>query len=149
MEFCSISLRHPLRVVEYIYYEERANVFVLVCDNIFNKIVLDLFHFYLCLRVSFCLSFCLPLSLFICLCACAHEYWCPQKPEEGVRTHGAGVTDSSEQSSVGAWNWILFFCKSSKCHLGNLSSPFHGIFNKKNNLKLLRCHLIKYAGHQA
>lgn len=61
MEFCSISFRHPLRAVEYIYYEERANVFVLVSDNIFNKIVLDLFHFYFCVCV--CLSVC--LSVFV------------------------------------------------------------------------------------
>lgn len=53
------------------------------------------------------LSVCLSLSLFICLCVCAHEY--KQEPEEGVRTHGAGVTDRSEQSSVSA---ILLKCLS-------------------------------------
>lgn len=112
MEFCSISLRHPLRVVEYIYYEERANVFVLACDNIFNKIVLDLFHFYLCVCV--CLSVCLFVCLCLCLSVCTHVYM-----NTDVHRSQKRVSEPMElelQTALSSPVWVLGteFCSSAR-----------------------------------
>lgn len=37
-----------------------------------------------------------PLTLFV-LCTCAHKCRCPERPEEGFRFSGAGVTGYFEQ----------------------------------------------------
>lgn len=70
-----------------------------------------------------CLNYFVKVHLFICfLCACvcgqADVGGCPRGPEEGVGSLGIGVTDSCElcvRFNMGAENWSLVLCKSSKC----------------------------------
>lgn len=52
--------------------------------------------------------------LHVCLCTTCVQH--PQRPEDGVRALGTGVTNGCEPPQhVGARNWILIFWKSSQC----------------------------------
>lgn len=44
------------------------------------------------------------LNVYVSVCMCS-ECGCPQRPEEGIKVHGAGVTrDCEPPIHVGAWN---------------------------------------------
>lgn len=47
------------------------------------------------------------------MCICVQ---CPQQPEEGVRSPGAGVKSSYKQPYMGAGNPTLILCKGSRGH---------------------------------
>lgn len=54
-------------------------------------------------------------QLSMALCLSAHMYQCPQRPERGVSSPGAGAAGSCESPSVGARKQALLFYKNSKC----------------------------------
>ena len=77
------------------------------------------FFLYMCLSA-------LPASMFK-----HHIYsWCPQRPEEGARSPGTGLTGGCEPP-CGCWESNLCPCKSSQSSqpLSHLSIPLKGIFS--------------------
>jgi hypothetical protein len=50
--------------------------------------------------VPFLKTFLYSLTMFIYIFLCIYEYRCPQRPEEGVRAPGAGITSSCEPAGV-------------------------------------------------
>lgn len=53
----------------------------------------------------------------MCLCVHTSMCRCPQKPERGIRSPGARVTDGCELPDGGAKNQIQVLCESNKCSL--------------------------------
>jgi hypothetical protein len=49
-----------------------------------------------------------------CVCTCLYVCLSHQVPEEGIRSHGARVTEDCEMLDVGAGNRTWVLCKSSK-----------------------------------
>lgn len=40
------------------------------------------------------------MYLYVCMCVCVHGHMCPWRPEEEIRTPGAGVTSGCELPRV-------------------------------------------------
>lgn len=82
--------------------------------------------------------------MHVCVCAwvCAHECSCQQKPEGGVRSPGAGITNSRELYALGTHLWS----SSRAVHFPNrlVISPApnfseENIFQKHNRCTRLTC----------
>jgi hypothetical protein len=81
-----------------------VHVHVCVCDV------------FVCVRVCMCVW---------CMCTCIHECKCLQRPEEGIRFSGAGLTGGCESLNMGARNQIQFWENSMYSFL----KKFYFIFN--------------------